>query len=191
MRLRTSVGHRDSVIRWSLVIGIWSFASGCLTVLVLAALLSCRPGAKQPSPEDGQTARVRKQRLIVGRDTVLIEVAATEEMRTVGLMYRTVMAENEGMLFVFEAEGIYPFWMKNTELPLSIAFIDRSGAIVDIQDMAPHDEITHHAPSVPVLYALEMNQGWFRTHQVNAGDKVQFPGDTMPHRVPSSPGRPQ
>jgi uncharacterized protein len=116
---------------------------------------------------------VPKQRLVVGHDTALVEVANSEPQREVGLMFRTVMAENEGMLFVFDAEGIYPFWMRNTELPLSIAFIDRSGVISDIQDMAPHDERTDHSPSRPILYALEMNQGWFERHKVVKDDTVQ------------------
>jgi hypothetical protein len=115
---------------------------------------------------------VPKHKLVVGRDTVLVEVASGEEQRNVGLMFRTVMPENEGMLFVFERDGIYPFWMRNTELPLSIAFIESSGRIADIQDMAPHDETSRHAPQVPVRYALEMNQGWFLRHGVKPGDSV-------------------
>jgi uncharacterized membrane protein (UPF0127 family) len=116
---------------------------------------------------------VPKQKLVVGGDTLLVEVASSEPQRQVGLMFRTVMAEGEGMLFVFDREGIYPFWMRNTELPLSIAFIDRSGVIADIQDMAPHDERTDHSPPRLILYALEMNQGWFERHNVKTGDSVQ------------------
>ena len=113
-----------------------------------------------------------KQKLAVGRDTVLVEVARSEEQRNVGLMFRTVMPEHEGMLFVFDRDGIYPFWMRNTELPLSIAFIESGGRVADIQDMAPHDETSRHAPQVPVRYALEMNQGWFLRHGVKSGDSV-------------------
>jgi hypothetical protein len=127
--------------------------------------------------------QVKHQPLVVGQDTVLAEVAATEEMRSIGLMYRTVMAEDEGMLFVFDSAGTYSFWMKNTELPLSIAFIDRSGKIVDIQDMAPQDERTLHAPPGPFLYALELNQGWFWNHNVRTGAQVRFlPADGEPAR---------
>lgn len=113
-----------------------------------------------------------KQKLVLGRDTVLVEVASSEEQRNVGLMFRTVMPENEGMLFVFDRDDSYAFWMRNTELPLSIAFIERSGRIADIQDMIPHDETNRHAPPVPVRYALEMNQGWFERHRVGLGDSV-------------------
>jgi uncharacterized membrane protein (UPF0127 family) len=116
---------------------------------------------------------VPKQKLVAGRDTVLVEIAAGEEQRNVGLMFRTVMPENEGMLFVFDRDDNYAFWMRNTELPLSIAFIERSGRIADIQDMAPRDETTRHASPVPVRYALEMNQGWFERHNVRTGDSIR------------------
>jgi hypothetical protein len=142
-----------------------------LSVCCCLLFLVCRSTPKAAGNE-GALPRVPKQKLVVGRDTVLVEVARVEGQRQVGLMFRTVMAENEGMLFVFDQDGIYPFWMRNTELPLSIAFIDRLGRITDIQDMAPHDERTDHSPSRPVLYALEMNQGWFERHGVRPGDSV-------------------
>jgi hypothetical protein len=134
---------------------------------------SCRSGAR-PAGRESSIRQVKRQQLILGKDTITVDVADEEEVRRVGLMFRKTMPENEGMLFVFEQDGIYPFWMKNTELPLSIAFIDRGGTIVDVQDMAPLDELSHHAPRVPVLYALEMNQGWFRERGVKPGDRVQL-----------------
>lgn len=148
---------------------------GCLVVCFTA---DCRPAPTHSAVRTSESAapeplHVPKQMLVVGHDTVLVEVADNEPQREVGLMFRTVMAENEGMLFVFDSEGIYPFWMRNTELPLSIAFIDRAGIIADIQDMAPHDERTDHSPPRPILYALEMNQGWFERHRVVKGDTVQ------------------
>jgi uncharacterized membrane protein (UPF0127 family) len=127
------------------------------------------PGPSNPAGAHTDSLRVPRTKLVVGTDTIAVEVAATEDVRQVGLMFRTVMAENEGMLFVFERPGIYSFWMRNTELPLSIAFIDAQGRIVDIQDMAPHDETTHHGPPQPILYALEMNCDWFRVHHVVVG----------------------
>jgi len=142
-----------------------------VSVFCCLLFLVCRSTPKVAGAE-GASPRVPKQKLVVGQDTVLVEVARTEGQRQVGLMFRTVMAENEGMLFVFDQDGIYPFWMRNTELPLSIAFIDRLGRITDIQDMAPHDERTDHSPSKPVRYALEMNQGWFERHGVKTGDMV-------------------
>ena len=165
--------------------GRWSVAGVRLSVVccLLSAICclpsaNCRPPKGQSAVRTSQSAvpespRVPKQKLVVGRDTVLVEVASSEEQRNVGLMFRTVMPEDEGMLFVFDRDDVYAFWMRNTELPLSIAFIERSGRIADIQDMAPHDETSRHAPQVPVRYALEMNQGWFERHGVETDDSIQ------------------
>ncbi len=87
-------------------------------------------------------------------------------------MQRQSLPPNHGMLFVFEKIGMPCFWMKNTPLPLSIAFIDAQGIIVNIADMQAHSLDTH-CPTGPVIYALEMEQGWFRRHQVKAGASVK------------------
>lgn len=110
--------------------------------------------------------------LLVGPYRVSAEVAATEESRSHGLMQRQSLPANHGMLFVFEKVGTPCFWMKNTPLPLSIAFIDEQGVIVNIADMQAHS-LDSHCPKGPVIYALEMEQGWFRQHQVKAGDSVK------------------
>ena len=99
------------------------------------------------------------------------EVAATASARQKGLMYRERLPENHGMLFVFEEPGIQCFWMKNTPLPLSIAFIDAHGEIARISDMTPHDE-SAHCPPRDIVYALEMEQGWFKRYGVTAGTHV-------------------
>lgn len=103
-----------------------------------------------------------------------VEVARTEAQKTRGLMYRERLGKDEGMLFVYEQEEVLSFWMKNTRLPLSIAFIDRSGTIVDIQDMQPFSLEVHVSP-IPVRYALEVNQGWFRKQGIGIGHRVSFP----------------
>jgi len=100
------------------------------------------------------------------------EVANDEESRRTGLMYREHMGENSGMLFIYEAEGRHAMWMKNTLIPLSVAFIDRRGRIINIEDMEPQTEDAHGARS-PAAYALEMNQGWFKKRGLKAGDKVE------------------
>lgn len=96
------------------------------------------------------------------------QVAQTEAQREIGLMHRREMPEHEGMLFVFEQAQRYCFWMKHTLLPLSIAFIDDQGRVVNTAEMAPQSETTHCAEQ-PVRYALEMNQGWFSKRRINAG----------------------
>jgi hypothetical protein len=89
-------------------------------------------------------------------------------------MFTESLPPDEGMLFVFEREQILSFWMKNTPLPLSVAFIDRKGRIVEIRRMEPLDEDTRHTSRRPAMYALEMNAGWFQEHQVKVGDSVEF-----------------
>lgn len=104
---------------------------------------------------------------------VTVEVADTEEARHRGLMNRESLPEDRGMLFVYPEERRLSFWMRNTAIPLDIAFIDRSGRILDIQGMEPYDEETI-ASREPAMYALEMNRGWFEAHGVTAGDAVEF-----------------
>ncbi len=112
-------------------------------------------------------------KVVIGNDTLFVEVAVTEEERALGLMYREFLPENSGMLFIFEDEDYLSFWMKNTMIPLSIAFIDSDGVIVDIQDMEPYTT-TPHISKKPARYALEVNQGWFKKHGVKVGDRVKF-----------------
>jgi len=111
-----------------------------------------------------------------GREIALVkaEIAQTQEERSKGLMYRKELPDGEGMFFVFERDEVLSFWMKNTFVPLSIAFIASDGRIVEIKDMYPHDESTVHS-SRSVRYALEVPQGWFSRAGVQYGDVVKIP----------------
>ena len=111
--------------------------------------------------------------LLVGEVEITAEVANSSAERSIGLMFRKEMDNEHGMLFVYERPRKLGFWMKNTYLPLSIAFIDASGTIISIQDMEPLDEETIHRSPGPALWALEMNQGWFAEHGVSVGDMVR------------------
>lgn len=99
------------------------------------------------------------------------EVAATDNTRTMGLMHRRMMPENRGMLFVFRNAAPQSFWMMNTYIPLSIAFIDERGAIVNIADMKPLTTDPHPSAK-PAKYALEMNRGWFAKRGIKAGARI-------------------
>jgi len=99
------------------------------------------------------------------------EVAATDETRTTGLMNRFSLKPDSGMLFVFSDPQPLSFWMKNTYVPLSIAFIGADGRILNIEDMAPLTEGTHPSRGL-ALYALEMKKGWFASHDIVPGDRV-------------------
>jgi len=111
--------------------------------------------------------------LYIGQNEIRVEVAKTPEERSHGLMERKHLGKDEGMLFIFEAEDYHGFWMKNTFIPLSIAFIEKSGRIAWITDMKPLT-LDSHVPPRPILYALEMNKGWFSSHGVKAGDQIRF-----------------
>jgi len=113
------------------------------------------------------------------RVVLQIEVADTPEARSQGLMSRRRLADNAGMLFIFEEQGSWGFWMKNTLIPLSIAFIDENWMIVDIKDMkvAPspaNGPFDIYESATPFKYALEVNRGYFRTKGIGAGAKVRF-----------------
>ena len=105
---------------------------------------------------------------------VNIELADTEETRERGLMFRTSLATNSGMLFIFEEPLVPAFYMKNTTLPLDIVFISASNRVVTIKQMTPFDEKTLHRPEAPVKFALEVNAGWAARHDVKKGDPVVF-----------------
>jgi uncharacterized protein len=104
---------------------------------------------------------------------VKLEVADTPQSMATGLMNRTYLAPDAGMVFVFPADDQVPFWMKDTLIPLSIAFVASNGTIVEIQDMQPETEDLHR-PAKPYRYALEVNQGYFGNNGVSAGDKIEF-----------------
>lgn len=110
--------------------------------------------------------------LRAGMYRIEAQVAQTTETRQIGLMFRQDMPEHEGMLFVFPQSAIQCFWMKNTILPLSAAFINHAGEIVNLADMQPLDE-TSHCSASPVAYVLEVNQGWFERHGLQAGDRIE------------------
>ncbi len=110
--------------------------------------------------------------LRVGAQKIVAETAATEPSRTLGLMHRKKpLAENHGMLFVFTTSSFHSMWMQNTYIPLSVAFLDESGAILNIADMTPLTTNAHTAAGF-AKYALEMNQGWFTARGIRAGAKV-------------------
>ncbi len=102
-----------------------------------------------------------------------VEVADTKELRKTGLMFRKKLKKDSGMWFVFDRREVLFFWMKNTFIPLSVAFIDTNYKIISIADMSPLDESRSHSSFLPAKYAVEMNQGWFERKSIKVGDKVE------------------
>jgi uncharacterized membrane protein (UPF0127 family) len=131
-------------------------------ILFVFCTLQCLSAAAEKLPE--MELRINQHRLTA-------EVASTAETRTTGLMHRFSLQPDHGMLFVFREAQPLAFWMKNTFVPLSIAFIDSNGRILNIEDMAPQTESTHPSRGA-ALYALEMKRGWFAEHGIPAGAQV-------------------
>ena len=128
-----------------------------------------------PAPVHAQTApqpKLETVKLNAGMHVIHAELAVTPQQQAVGMMMRTEMGANEGMLFVNSDTGVRCFWMKNTLIPLSIAFISEDGTIVNVADMQPRSEESHCSKK-PVRYALEMRQGWFAKRGFKAGMKLR------------------
>jgi uncharacterized membrane protein (UPF0127 family) len=109
--------------------------------------------------------------LSAGMHLIRAELAADMATRSRGLMFRKSLAPNAGMVFVFDEASQHCMWMKNTLIPLSVAFVDEAGIIINIEDMAPQTEDTHCAKR-PARYALEMDRGWFASRGIKPGTKL-------------------
>jgi hypothetical protein len=133
--------------------------------LLCLFLLAAGAAAAQQPPLPAVT-------LGAGMHLIRAEVADRDASRALGLMHRASLAPNAGMLFVFEDSAVHCMWMKNTPLPLSVAFIDERGAIINIADMQPQSEDSHCAAR-PARYALEMAQGWFAERGIRAGARLR------------------
>lgn len=122
--------------------------------------------------QDSAQPRLPTIELTAGMHVIQAEVAHTHDQQSIGLMHRQKMGSNEGMLFVYEAPQIRCYWMRNTLIPLTIAFIGDDGTIISLRDMQPRSERTH-CSSKPVRYALEMNQSWFKARGLKPGFKLR------------------
>ena len=151
--------------------------------LLLAGCGSSGTGASaSPGAESTGTASGSELRTVTidssgdGEVEARVEIADDLPEQTRGLMERTALGENRGMLFVYPDEEVRSFWMKNTLIPLSIAYMDADGRIVDLQDMKPlDDDPPHYVSAEPAQYALEVNQGFFEEHGVKVGNRADLP----------------
>lgn len=133
-------------------------------LLVAASLVIATPGW-------GQQPQLPLLELFAGMHRVEAEVAATPETRMSGLMQRRMMAPQRGMLFVFPDPAKQCMWMRNTLLPLSVAFLDEKGRIINVEDMQPQTD-DNHCSTRPASYALEMNLGWFKSRGLVTGSAI-------------------
>jgi uncharacterized protein len=142
------------------------FAIRLTTASALAAAIVL-PASAQEAPQ----LNLPLVQLQAGMHSIRAQVAATPDQRATGLMFRREMPPHEGMLFVFEQPSVQCFWMKNTLLPLSVAFVADDGTVVNMLDMQPQ-VLDPHCSTKPVRYVLEMNQGWFAKRGVKPGFKL-------------------
>lgn len=160
--------------------------------LIMAGLLpgsSCQPTAAPPPPPPVTVASpslpTRAQptlhtlKLWLGAQEVVAELALTPLQIQTGMMFRTNLAENAGMLFVFTDRDRRGFWMKNCPHPLSCAYIDPEGVILETYDMQPHDESALLSKSDQIQYVLEVNQGWFKRNNIGAGAIIRTERGTL------------
>ncbi len=136
------------------------------TAVTTTALFMATSAFAQEAPQALSTVPLQ-----AGFHRITAQMARTPDQRQIGLMFRKDMPEHEGMLFVFDAPAVQCFWMKNTLLPLSAAFVRDDGSIVNIVDMKPQS-LDSHCSKEPVRYVLEMNQGWFDKRGLGPGKKL-------------------
>lgn len=134
----------------------------------LASLSSLSP---MPAWAQDQAQHLPTTTLGAGMYNIKAEVARSEQEHEIGLMFRTSMGNNEGMIFIFGRAGQQCFWMKNTLIPLAVAFIADDGTVVNVDEMKAQT-LDPHCSTKPVRFVLEMNTGWFTKHGVKAGSKL-------------------
>lgn len=151
-------------------------ALGTATLLGWLVLTDCGQTETREPPQDAGQEAVPPglHHITVGAQSLLVEIVQTDKERMQGLMFREKLPENQGMLFVFPQSHIQSFWMRNTFIPLDIAFINMEGNVIDIQRMEPLDEDKRYVSPGPVPYVLEVNEGWFESNAISVGAKVHF-----------------
>jgi len=147
--------------------------------LLTATLLAWSLTALQAHAQDGPQPRLQTIELTAGMHVIRAELAITPAQQQTGMMFRRTMGTNEGMLFVNDDSGVRCFWMHNTLLPLTAAFIADDGTIVNLADMKPQTDDSH-CSAKPVRYVLEMNQGWFAKRGIKAGATIDGIKDAPP-----------
>ncbi len=140
--------------------------------MATALMLAFAAATPLARAQTGPQPRLPTLDITAGFHIIKAELAVTPEQQATGMMFRKEMGTNEGMLFVNSEPGVRCFWMRNTLLPLSIAFIADDGRIVNIAEMKPQSDVSH-CSAQPVRYALEMNSGWFSKRGIKAGTQLQ------------------
>ena len=150
-----------------------------MRTLLLAVLLSANSAHALPSINDTHIEKLKTEKISVAGQSITVEVADDEDSRERGLMYRTSMPANDGMLFVFPTPQPMAFWMKNTLIPLSIGYFDKDRKLLNTYEMSPGIMGEQHPKTYEskgsAMYALEMNKGWFPKHHIKPGAVLTLP----------------
>jgi len=150
------------------LIAVLAFLPACILDLP-----ACGEGSSSAGAKTGMVA------IEMGGAAVVLEPAVTDAARQRGLMFRRELGADRGMLFVYPEPRVLSFWMKNTSIPLSIAFVRRDGKIINIEKMRPFlTEVTYESKE-PCRFAIEMNHGWFERHGLKAGDFIRLPPEAI------------
>lgn len=163
------------------------FSQAILLFIMIPSLILFPAGCKEEASSSNKPENLLDPlptiTFTLGHTEVEVEVAITDQETRQGLMYRESMPENHGMLFIYGQPRYLSFWMKNTLIPLSIAFIRDDGVISNIEKMepsrGPFDPVERYISRYKCQYALEMNQGWFEQHGIQAGDQIELPLDQI------------
>jgi len=134
------------------------------------------PGGFNPTQAQ---ARLPTMKLFIGKEAITAEIAITREQVQTGMMFRKSMPENEGMLFVFAVPHRASFYMRNTTVPLTAAYLDSEGTVQELHELQPLNEASVEAASDNIQFVLEMNQGWFKRHNVSPGAVVAGQGGRL------------
>ncbi len=154
----------------AIMVSVGKIRETLLAVCAVAVFFAVPPASAQEVPQ----LNLQRTKLSAGMYVIDAQVALTPEQREIGLMMRKEMPQQEGMIFIFEQPGQQCFWMKNTLLPLTAAFVADDGTIVNMADMKPQTTDSH-CSAQPVRYVLEMNKGWFAKKGIKAGSKLGGP----------------
>ena len=155
--------------------------SALFSFVLVLAFLACDGGSAEAPPTEAPAPGTFELGLFQGDSnaSVTVEIASTPTERQQGLMFREEMDEDAGMLFLFPADTHGGFWMRNTYIPLDIAYIGSDGRVQEIRAAVPLDE-TNLVPAQPYRYVLEVNQGWFERHEMGVGAMVELPEGLPP-----------
>ena len=160
-------------IQFGHLLAILKKTLGCLFVAVMYFAASTQVSA-QGTPQGSPQINLQRASLSAGMHLIQVQLAQNFEQRQIGLMWRKEMPQNEGMLFIFEQPSVQCFWMRNTLLPLTAAFVADDGTIVNLIDMKPMSDDSH-CSTKPVRFVLEMNLAWFAKRNIQAGFKLTGP----------------